>query len=296
MLSVEDNTQQAKKLAPDVFTKNDLITDQHTLQHLNQSEFADAYKTLLLKVIRLSILPQFANNSAVATRVEDLLQQVQTANSVDDMEVLRGHLKSILLRSEMEMDALNRMQVSLTDMFRLLVASMREMSIEDNWLQGQLSIIEDIISKPLDIDVLYNAESSLKALIQQQSEIKPSMLAAKDTLKQMMKVFVSGIADVVNNTGDYADKIDAYQQQITDTEDMVKLNTILQSLSSDIGAMSLDAKKSYQAFDATQTTIEEAEKQINELTSKLANISEAAHRDYLTGALNRRGMDEAIQR
>lgn len=296
VLSVKDDAHQAKKLAPNVSTKEDLISDQHNLHALSQSEFSDACKTLLLNVIKLSVLPQFANNSAVAARVEDLLQQVQTANSVDEMEVLRGHLKSILLRSEMELDTLHRMQVSLTDMFRLLVASMREVSIEDNWLQGQLTIIEDIISKPLDIDVLYNAESVLKVLIQQQSEIKPSMVAAKDTLKQMMKAFVSGIADVVNNAGDYTDKIDVYQQQITDTEDMVKLNSILQNLSSDIGSMSLDAKKSYQTFDATQKKVEEAERQINELTTKLDAISEAAHQDYLTGALNRRGMDEAIQR
>lgn len=40
----------------------------------------------------------------------------------------------------------------------------------------------------------------------------------------------------------------------------------------------------------------EAEKRIQELTAELDYIGEVAHQDYLTGALNRRGMDEAIER
>jgi diguanylate cyclase len=77
---------------------------------------------------------------------------------------------------------------------------------------------------------------------------------------------------------------------------MSQLNNILQNLIGDIGMMNADAQKSHNAFHVTQKKVEEAEKQIIELTIKLDYISEVAHQDFLTGALNRRGMDEAIER
>ena len=111
-----------------------------------------------------------------------------------------------------------------------------------------------------------------------------------------MSSFVSGLADITKSTGAYQAKINSYQDQITATEDITQLNNILQSLVGDIRDMRADAQNSHNAFEETQKKVEEAEKQINELSAKLDYISEVAHQDFLTGALNRRGMDEAIER
>jgi diguanylate cyclase len=196
----------------------------------------------------------------------------------------------------MQTDSQHRMQESLVQMLRLLVSSMGQLTVEDKWLHGQIAIVEDIISKPLNLDVVYNAESSLKDLIHKQASIKPGLVAAKETLKGMMSTFITGLADITESTDTYQTKIADYQEQITATEDMAQLNVILQSLVGDIHTMNADAQHSQSAFLETQKKVEEAEKQINELTVKLDYISEVAHEDFLTGALNRRGMDEAIDR
>ena len=262
----------------------------------NQMKLAIAWRDLLIRTINLIVLPQFADNPVAAGRIEALIKQAQAAKTIEEVDALNEALKSSLLRAEMQNDTQRRMQESLLQMLRLLVSSMGELTIEDQWLHGQIAIVQDIISKPLNIDAVYNAESSLKELIFKQSSIKPGLLEAKDALKSMMNTFVSGLADIAHSTGTYQTKINQYQHQITATEDMTQLNSILQSLISDIGAMSADTQKSHDAFQDTQKKVEEAEKQINELTIKLDYISEVAHQDFLTGALNRRGMDEAIER
>jgi diguanylate cyclase len=262
----------------------------------NQMNIAIAWRDLLIRTIHLIVLPQFADNPAATDRIETLIKQAQAAKTIEEVDGLNEALKSSLLRVEMQNDTQHRMQESLLQMLRLLVSSMGELTIEDQWLHGQLAIVQEIISKPLNIDAVYNAESSLKELIYKQSNIKPGLLAAKDTLKNMMNTFVCGLADITNSTGTYQGKMNEYQKQITVTDDVTQLNTILQSLIGDIGVMSADAQKSHDAFQDTQKKVEEAEKQINELTVKLDYISEVAHQDFLTGALNRRGMDEAIER
>ena len=265
---------------------------------LTESEQAltTAWRDLLTRAIKLVVLPQFADIPAASDKIENVIQLAQKANTVEEINALGETLKSFILRAEMRNDAQHRMQESLVQMLRLLISSMGELTIEDKWLHGQISIVQDIISKPLDIDAVYNAESSLIELIYKQSNIKPGLIAAKETLKGMMSSFVSGLADISRSTGTYQAKINQYQVQISETEDITQLNTILQNLVGDIREMNADAQNSHNAFEETQKKVEEAEKQINELSAKLDYISEVAHQDFLTGALNRRGMDEAIDR
>ena len=259
-------------------------------------KLAIAWRDLLIRTITLVVLPQFAAVPAAASRIEALIKSAQAANSLQEVNALSESLKAALLRAEMQTDSQHRMQDALLQMLRLLVSSMGELTIEDKWLHGQISIVQEIISKPLNLDMVYNAESSLKELIFKQSNIKPELVAAKETLKGMMSMFVNGLADITESTGVYQTKIAEYQVQIASTEDISQLNTILHSLVRDIHTMNVDAKYSQSEFLETQKKVEEAEKQINELTIKLDYISEVAHEDFLTGALNRRGMDEAIDR
>jgi len=262
----------------------------------DQLQLAVIWRDLLIRTISLVILPQFADIPAASSRIELLIKQAQAADTLKEVNALSEALKSTLLRAEMHTDTQHRMQDSLVQMLRLLISSMSELTIEDKWLHGQIAIVQDIISKPLNIDAIYSAESSLKELIFKQSNIKPGLLAAKETIKVMMASFITGLADITESTGNYQEKISGYQEQISATEDMTELNYILQSVVGDIREMNVDARHSHDAFEQTQKKVEEAEKQINELTAKLDYISEVAHEDFLTGALNRRGMDEAVER
>lgn len=289
-------------LAKDV-AQNSLIEQKNTStqyevssEYDDQLKLATSWRDLLIRTIHLIVLPQFADNSAATIRIESLITQAQASKTIEEVEGLSAVLKSTLLRAEMQADTRYRMQDSLVQMLRLLIASMGELTFEDSWLHGQIAIIEDIISKPLSIDAVYNAESSLKELLSKQSSIKPALVDAKDTIKNMMTTFVSGLADITQSTDIYQNKINGYQKEIIETEEIAHLDKILQNLLGDISIMSADAKKSHNAFQETQKKVEDAEKQISELTTKLDYISEMAHQDFLTGALNRRGMDEAIER
>lgn len=257
---------------------------------------ADSWRDMLIKTIELVVAPQFAEIPSAKSRIDTLIKNAHAANTPEQIRKVNSTLKSTLLRAEMQNDAQRRMQDALVEILRLLVSSMSELTIEDAWISGQLKIIQDIISMPLNIDTVFSAESSLKELIFKQSNIKPGLLAAKSTLRNMVSMFVSRLADITASTGSYQLKIETYQQKINASSDINELNEILESLVSDISAMNDEAKQNHDALEETQKKVAEAEKQINDLTIKLDYISEVAHEDFLTGALNRRGMDEAIAR
>ena len=264
------------------------ITDE------SQRELAIIWRDMLIRTINLAVAPQLADTSGATQRIEAMLKRMRESLTIEEVNVLSEALKFILLRAELQNDSQCRMRELLVQMLRLLVSSMGEMTIEDKWLHGQIKIVQEIISNPINIDALCNAENSLKELIYKQSHIKPGLMEAKEAIKRMAITFVSNLADITESTGSYQLKITNYQEQITSTHDMTNLNAILDNLVGDIRKMSVDAKRNLTAFQETQKKVEEAEKKINDLTTKLDYISEAAHQDFLTGALNRRGMDAAL--
>ncbi len=288
------------------FNAKEAIQEQSTIQTVvlssdpvphtedSQRELAIIWRDMLIRTINLAVAPQLADTSGATQRIEALLKRMRESLTIEEVNVLSETLKSTLLRAELKNDSQRRMQELLVQMLRLLVSSMGEMTIEDKWLHGQITIVQEIISKPINIDLLYNAENSLKELIYKQSHIKPGLIEAKEAIKRMAATFVSNLADITESTGNYQFKIKNYQEQITSAHDMTNLNTILENLVVDIRKMSVDAQRNLTAFQETQKKVDEAEKQINELTTKLDYISEAAHQDFLTGALNRRGMDAAL--
>jgi len=298
MIVNEDEATESASVEADMLVAHEGALEKHVAHTVvdMQLQMAVAWRDLLIRTISLVVIPQFAEIPAATSRIEALIASAKESNTIEEVNDVSESLKSTLLRAEMQTDSQHRMQEALVQMMRLLVSSMSELTVEDKWLHGQIAIVQEIISKPLNLDSVYSAESSLKELIFKQSSLKPGLIAAKETLKGMISTFVSGLADITESTGTYQLKIAEYQKQISETEDITQLNDILKSLVGDVHAMNADAQQSQSAFLETQKKVEEAEKKINELTTKLDYISEVAHEDFLTGALNRRGMDEAIER
>lgn len=254
------------------------------------------WRDLLIKALELGLLSQLKYIPELARGAELLLEQARRANTEKEVVKLADAFKAYWYKLDMHTDAQFRLHEELLNLLRLLVDNMSELMVDDKWLSGQTAIIRDIISKPLDIEVLYDAESGLKELIFKQGKLKHGLVEARDTLKQMAATFVERLAEMTEHTGVYHKKIEGYQQQISGTDDITDLNVLLDKLMQDTRAMQLDALRSHEDLKDTQKKVELAEQRIRQLTTELDQVSEMAHNDYLTGALNRRGFNEAIER
>lgn len=260
------------------------------------NNLASPWRDSLLRTLELVLIPNLQAVPDSQQKAVALLARMRQADTEQAALKCTDELKPILLTIEMQRDLQQRIHESLLQLLRLITSSMGELVIEDKWLHGQTTVINDIVSKPLNINMLYDAESSLKELAYKQSQIKPALTEAKDTLKKMVTTFVDRLVEMTESTSDYHEKIENYQQRITSTEDMSELNVLLNNILDDTRAIGLNMQRTRDEFSISQQKAIEAEKRIMELTAELDHIGEVAHQDYLTGALNRRGMDEALER
>jgi diguanylate cyclase len=254
------------------------------------------WRDMMTKTLDLVLLPMLQSNPVVEKRAKGIQEKIAAAKTPAQVREIADGLKSVLFTLEMYSDTQNRTQEALLQLLRLLLSSMAELVVEDKWLHGQIQLIHDILQQPVNIDALYNAESSLKELIFKQGKIKPGLIDAQETIKKMAATFVDRLVDLAESTDDYQAKIQGYQDSITTTKDIHELNKLLSSLMEDTRVMGLSAQRSRDVIREAEQKVKEAELKIIELTNQLEHISEVAHEDYLTGTLNRRGMDEALER
>ncbi|PKO42385.1 MAG: GGDEF domain-containing protein [Betaproteobacteria bacterium HGW-Betaproteobacteria-22] len=255
------------------------------------------WREMLLKAFELVIIPGLEAVPEIQKKAAALLTRLQHADGEQALTTCAKDLRSIMLALELERDHQGKIHESLVQLLRLVLASMGELvQIEDKWLYAQTTVIGDIISKPLSVNTLYDAEASLKELAYKQAQLKPALTEAKDTLKKMVTTFVDRLVEMTESTSDYHDKIEGYQQKIATTENIAELNLLLNNILEDTRAIGLSVQRTRDEFSQSQKQAQEAEKRILELTAELDYISQVAHQDYLTGALNRRGMDEALVR
>lgn len=287
-----------------VSSDNALAPDETTVPATTQSVTStnnvigsSQWRDMLLRAFELVIIPNLEAVPDIHQKALNLFARMKKASNEQSLIICAADLKSILLSVEMQRDQQGRIHESLLQLLRLVLSSMAEMvQGEDQWLYAQTTVISDIVSKPVNLNTLYDAESSLKELVYKQAQLKPALTEAKDTLKKMVTTFVDRLVDMTESTSDYHDKIEAYQKKIETTDNISELNVLLNNILDDTRSIGLTVQRTRDEFLNSQKQAQAAEKRIDELTAELDYIGQVAHQDYLTGALNRRGMDEALER
>jgi diguanylate cyclase len=251
---------------------------------------------MLARTLDLALLPLLKEAPNTYKNAQDLLEQLRTQTAQQLTTESASQIKDILFTIETERENQQDIHQTLIDLLRLLTKSMASLAVEDSWLQGQLSIVNDVLSKPIDMTSLSNAVGSLKELVHKQSNLKPALHDAQCLIKKMAETFISRLVDMTETTDEYHQKIENHQYKLSGVNSIDELNGVLQNVLEDTRMIGLTVQRTREEFNDSKAKVSQAELKIQELTSVLEYINEVASEDYLTGTLNRRGMEEALER
>lgn len=238
----------------------------------------------------LSTQPEFD------AEVKSFAQQIRSANDYDQITKIAKQLRSFWLKVELRGGDKVKIQEGLVRLLRLLVENVGELVEDEEWLHGQIATLQEIVANPIDKRVIADAERSLRDAIIKQSLLKKSLTDAKTTLKMLMTSFIDRLGDLTESTGDYHQKIEGYSQKIGKTNNITELSHILDDIMQDTRVIQASALRSHEELVRTRKQVQESEDKIKQLEQELEQVSELVHEDQLTGALNRRGLDEAFER
>ncbi len=207
-------------------------------------------------------------------------------------EQMRQHLDKLEFRDSERTDV----QEGVVRLLRLLVNNVGELSSDDGWLHGQVSVLREILSHPMDKKSIADAERSLRDTMIKQGSLKQSLVDSRTTLKNLLTTFVDCLADVTEQTGEYHSKIEGYSQRISSANNISDVSHLLDEIMLDTRAIQANALHSHAELISTRKQANDAQQRVRQLEHELELVSGKMHEDQLTGALNRRGMDEALAR
>jgi diguanylate cyclase len=258
----------------------------------DSNELLNQLRELLAQTLENTL----ATQPELASEVQALATQIRAADNKGRLDDIAKQLRQFWLKLELRGSDKIKVQEGLLRLLRLLVENVSEMVEDDKWLRGQITALQLIINEPMDRRSIADAERNLRDVIIKQSTLKQSLTDAKATLKSLMTTFIDRLGDLTASTGEYHNKIEGYSQKIGRADNLTELSHILKDVMHDTRIIQTSTMRSHEELLAHKKQADEAEARIKELEHELEQVSELVREDQLTGALNRRGLDETIDR
>lgn len=164
---------------------------------------------------------------------------------------------------------------------------------EQSPLKPQLEIIKDLLTEPSNKEKIFSARRTLTKLASP-AQLYTQLSDARQFAKKLALEFVKQIESTGDVTDTALEEFQLRQKQIEDATTQEELLNISRQLVLTVS----EARRNIQEKHANITqTIHQTKlmaSRITELETQLQAVSEEAKQDYLTGLMNRRGMESEL--
>jgi diguanylate cyclase len=115
-------------------------------------------------------------------------------------------------------------------------------------------------------------------------------------LHELLTTFMRRLKQAAQVSGSYTSRLEYSAHQMAGTHDLRDVNALLQDLLEATRVMARDSHGVHEELRDMQQQVQTTDQQIARLHAELDRLNSLARHDPLTGALNRKGLDESIWR
>ncbi|MGB7815715.1 MAG: GGDEF domain-containing protein [Methylotenera sp.] len=265
----------------------------------DSDQFQETFRILqdmLKQSLNHGLIPRLDGYPELKEEALAIFILTEKARKLKDWQFMAKQFRALLVRVELIGANEDGMKQDLLRLLKLLIDNISELVADDQWIRGQIAVVQTIVSSPLERALIQDAEKSLKEVIFKQGMLKHSLNEAKTSFKNMISIFVDRLGHMSDSSGTYQEKIESYAGKLSETEDILQINELLENLMKDTHTMQTEIVHSREVLLQQRDNVESAQEKIRSLQEELTQLSEAVRVDQLTGVLNRRGLDEAMVR
>lgn len=187
-------------------------------------------------------------------------------------------------------------RLTLLKLLQLIIENIGELSLDDSWLKGQTDALMEAAQPPLTLRRLDDVERRLKDVIFKQTEAKGRALEAQEELRQMLATFITRLSQMTESSSSYQGKMEESMRQLEQAKKIEEIAPVLKEVISATRLMTTESSGVRDELRAMREKAQTTEAELVKLHRELDRVSAQARHDSLTGALNRQGLDEAMNR
>lgn len=257
---------------------------------------AENSRNLFSYTLETVITPLLHTHQPLLDEASKIATDIRKAHSGANWQSLNDRLRHFAFRLELQAEEDAELRSGLLGLLNLIINNIDQLVVDDKWLHGQVVMIQEIIDQPLSQRGLEDAERRMKDVIFKQSQLKNRLSEAQESLKTMLAGFVDHLANFAESTSDYHDKIESCANKISSAKNIHDLEDVISEVMRETRVIQHNAQRSRDELRHAQHRATESEAKIRSLESELAATSSLVRFDQLTGALNRRGIEEIFQK
>lgn len=190
----------------------------------------------------------------------------------------------------------NEIRKSLLNLLQLVFENIGELSLDDHWLRGQIEALMKASEAPVSLRRLEDVRRRLKEVIQKQGPLKAKSLEAQEEMKWLLASFLERLSSAAESSGEHHRHMEACIKKIESARTISDIAPVIQDALAATRWMSLVSARHHEELSAMKKRAEEAAAEVARLHQALDLASASARHDLLTGALNRKGLEEALAR
>lgn len=251
---------------------------------------------LIAQLLENSIEMLLVDTPDLAEEATRLAAEIRGAYTAAAIASFTTRMKKFSYRLQFVTEDQTELKTALLHLLQLIIENISELAHDDQWLHGQIAMVLELFNQPLNLRQLDDVERRMKEVIYKQSNLKKHLSEAQNRLKAMLATFVDRLADFSESTSGYQDKIERCVEKIGKASDIAQLSDVLDEVMRETRVIQLNAQRSRDELKEMRQRVDESEKEVSRLQSELEQASEMVRHDALTGALNRKGMDEVLER
>ncbi|MFZ5565622.1 MAG: diguanylate cyclase [Pseudomonadota bacterium] len=231
-------------------------------------------------------------------RFQEQLQQVTRAlrDPAAEAYKVKALLADFSHRLSFAAEDQAEIRLTLLKLLQLIIENIGELSMDEAWLKGQTDALREAARPPLTLRRLDDVERRLKDVIFKQKDAKGRALEAQEELRQMLATFIARLSQMVESSSSFQGKIEESVKQIEQAKKIEDIAPVLKEVISATRHMSTESAGVRDELRAMREKTQATEAELVKLHRELDRVSSQARHDTLTGALNRQGLDEALNR
>ena len=185
---------------------------------------------------------------------------------------------------------------ALLKLLHMVFENIGELALDEQWLKGQMDALMSAATPPLTLRRLDDVERRLRDVIFKQKDAKEHALQAQNEMRQMLAAFIDRLSDMAKSTGSFHEKLEENARQIEQAKTLAEIAPVLKEVVQATRNMASQSKASSEDLQQMRDRANQTDAELLKLHQELDRVSSQARHDPLTGALNRKGLEEAVER